>query len=167
MEQFSSSSRVSVLWSTRSAYFLWRHSVKYMEQLLQLFTRFSLLVNQVRSLLVTSLCQAVFRIWIRIRIRIHRIWASRIRIHKSEVWILLPTSKNSKKNLDSYCFVTSFGLFIFEKWCKCTFSSSSRVSVFSTRSGQLLWRHVVKLFSDQDPQLKQLWIRIRTVSNHF
>ncbi len=24
-------------------------------------------------------------------------------------------SKNSKKNLDSYCFVTSFGLFIFEK----------------------------------------------------
>jgi hypothetical protein len=30
-------------------------------------------------------------------------------------------SKNSKKNLDSYCFVTSFGLFIFEKLCKCTF----------------------------------------------
>ncbi len=30
-------------------------------------------------------------------------WASRIRI-------LLSSSKNSKKNLDSYCFVTSFGL---------------------------------------------------------
>jgi hypothetical protein len=29
--------------------------------------------------------------------------------------------QNSKKNLDSYCFVTSFGLFIFEKLCKCTF----------------------------------------------
>jgi hypothetical protein len=29
-------------------------------------------------------------------------------------------SKNSKNNLDSYCFVTSFGLFIFEKGCKCT-----------------------------------------------
>jgi hypothetical protein len=29
--------------------------------------------------------------------------------------ILLSASKNSKKNLDSYCFVTSFGLFIFEK----------------------------------------------------
>ncbi len=28
--------------------------------------------------------------------------------------------KNSKKNLDSYCLVTSFWLFIFEKWCKCT-----------------------------------------------
>jgi hypothetical protein len=26
--------------------------------------------------------------------------------------ILLLPSKNSKKNLDSYCFVTSFGLFI-------------------------------------------------------
>jgi hypothetical protein len=25
------------------------------------------------------------------------------------------TAKKSKKNLDSYCFVTSFGLFIFEK----------------------------------------------------
>jgi hypothetical protein len=32
-------------------------SEKYVEQLLQLFTRFSLLVNQVRSLLVTSLCK--------------------------------------------------------------------------------------------------------------
>jgi hypothetical protein len=29
--------------------------------------------------------------------------------------------KNSKKKLNSYCFVTSFGLFIFEKLCKCTF----------------------------------------------
>jgi hypothetical protein len=29
--------------------------------------------------------------------------------------VLLSSSKNSKKNLDSYCFVTSFGLFIFNK----------------------------------------------------
>jgi hypothetical protein len=39
-------------------------------------------------------------------------WASwiRIRIHQSEVWIwiILSPSKKSKKNLDSYCFVTSF-----------------------------------------------------------
>jgi hypothetical protein len=37
-------------------------------------------------------------------------WASRIRIHQSEVWIriLLSTCKNSKKNLDSYQFVTLF-----------------------------------------------------------
>jgi hypothetical protein len=42
--------------------------------------------------------------------------------YKSDVWIririrfriLLSSSKNSKKNLDSYCFVTSFGLFILE-----------------------------------------------------
>jgi hypothetical protein len=31
------------------------------------------------------------------------------------VRILLSSRKNSKKNLDFYCFVTSFGLFIFEK----------------------------------------------------
>ncbi len=29
--------------------------------------------------------------------------------------ILLSSNKNSKKNLDCYCFVTSFGLFIFVK----------------------------------------------------
>ncbi len=41
-------------------------------------------------------------------------WASWIRIRYSEVWIrnLLSSRKNSKKNLDSYCFVTSFGPFI-------------------------------------------------------
>jgi hypothetical protein len=38
-------------------------------------------------------------------------WASRIRISL----IIRSSSKNSKKNLDSYCFVNSFGLFIFEK----------------------------------------------------
>ncbi len=37
------------------------------------------------------------------------------------VRILLSLVKNSKKNLDFYCFVTSFWLFIFEKWCKSTF----------------------------------------------
>ena len=37
-------------------------------------------------------------------------WANRIRIHQSEVWIriLLLSCKNSKKNLDSYYFVTLF-----------------------------------------------------------
>ncbi len=33
--------------------------------------------------------------------------------------ILPSSSKKSKKNLDSYCFVTSLWNFIFEKWCKC------------------------------------------------
>jgi hypothetical protein len=32
--------------------------------------------------------------------------------------ILLSSSKISKKNLDSYCFVTSLCLFVFEKGCK-------------------------------------------------
>jgi hypothetical protein len=31
--------------------------------------------------------------------------------------MLLSSSKKSNKNLDSYCFVTSFWLFISEKWC--------------------------------------------------
>ncbi len=37
-------------------------------------------------------------------------WTSRIRIHLSEVWIriLLSLCKNSKKNLDSYYFLTLF-----------------------------------------------------------
>jgi hypothetical protein len=34
-------------------------------------------------------------------------WASRIRIHLQEVRILLSSSKNIYKTLDSYCFVTS------------------------------------------------------------
>jgi hypothetical protein len=39
-----------------------------------------------------------------------RVSASWIRIHYLEVWIriLLSLSKNSKKNLEFYCFVTSF-----------------------------------------------------------
>jgi hypothetical protein len=59
-----------------------------------------------------------------------RIRILRIRIHRIQMFFGLPDSdllvrgmdpdpdpsiikKNSKKNLDSYCFVTSFGLFIF------------------------------------------------------
>ena len=52
-------------------------------------------------------------------------WASRIRIriHKPEVWIriLLSSCKNSKKKPWFLLFCDSFWLFIFEKWCKCTF----------------------------------------------
>ncbi len=33
-------------------------------------------------------------------------------------------SKNCKKRLDSYCIVTSFGLFISEKWCKWPLKST-------------------------------------------
>ncbi len=63
----------------------------------------------------------------------------RIRIHRIHMFLGLPDpdplvrgmdpdpdpsiikQKNSKKNFDSYCFVTSFGHFIFGKLCKCTF----------------------------------------------
>ncbi len=34
--------------------------------------------------------------------------------------------QNSKKILNSYCFVTSLWLFIFEKWCKCSFKIISK-----------------------------------------
>ncbi len=54
-------------------------------------------------------------IWFFAVFRIHMFfWASRIRIHQSDVWIrlrirILPSScKNSKKNLDSFYFVTLF-----------------------------------------------------------
>jgi hypothetical protein len=36
---------------------------------------------------------------------------------------IMVSSKNSKKNLDSYCVVTSFGFFILEKLCKSTFNT--------------------------------------------
>ncbi len=61
---------------------------------------------------------------LQIPIRIRMFWASRIRIYwyKIRIRILLSSSKNSKKNLDSYCFfVTSLWLFILEKWFKCSF----------------------------------------------
>jgi hypothetical protein len=57
----------------------------------------------------SGLFKSVLRIWIRIRMY----WASWIRIR---IRNLLSLSKNSEKNLDSYCFVTSFWLFIFENY---------------------------------------------------
>ncbi len=57
-----------------------------------------------------SVCFWAFRIRFRIR------WSQvRLRLR-----ILPSSSKNSKKNLDFYCFVTSLWLFIFEEWCKFT-----------------------------------------------
>ncbi len=47
-------------------------------------------------------------------------------ISRSTLWILIrilqSPSKNSKKKHESYCFVTFFWIFIFEKWCNCTLS---------------------------------------------
>jgi hypothetical protein len=68
-----------------------------------------------------SLLFSVFRIRIRIWIRIHMFLGipdpdPLVRGMDPDPSItLLSSSKNSKKNLDSNRFVTSFGLFIFEK----------------------------------------------------
>ncbi len=93
-------------------------------------------------------------------------WASqiRIRIHYSQLRIrILPSSsKNRKKNLDFYCFVTSLWLLIFEEWCKCTsvpdldlhvfgplrFASVSQISI-------LIRIHVLRIHDIL------VWIRIR------
>ncbi len=55
--------------------------------------------------------------------RINMFWASwiRIRLSGNRIRIVLSSSKNSKKTPDSKCFVTYLWLFIFYKWCKCTF----------------------------------------------
>jgi hypothetical protein len=47
--------------------------------------------------------------------------------------IPLSSSKNNKKNLDSYCFVTSFGLLIFEKLLKCTFKKKEAGKPFKKK----------------------------------
>jgi hypothetical protein len=52
---------------------------------------------------------------------INSVFRIRIRIHRIHMFLVLPdpdpsiSKQNSKKNLDSYCFLTSFGFFIFEK----------------------------------------------------
>ncbi len=54
------------------------------------------------------------------------------RINQSEVWIriLLSPSKKSKKNLDSYCFVTSFWLFILENDVRVPSRSNKQKNFF-------------------------------------
>ncbi len=91
-------------------------------------------------------------------------WTSRIWIHLSEIWIririLLSSSKNSKKNIDCYCFVTCFWLFI----------SKIQKVISKKKLGNFLltsWRSLTKitgsgyeygsLVRGLDP-----WIRIRT-----
>ncbi len=88
----------------------------YFKPLMLLNFLFNVYPNQIQNNAVSC---AVLRIRIRIRIRSTGytcFWASRIRIHKSEVWIrlwirsriLLLSCRNSEKNLDSYYFVTHF-----------------------------------------------------------
>jgi len=68
-------------------------------------------------------------------------WASWIRIR-----ILISLRKYSKKNLDFYCFVTSFWLFIFVKWCKSTFKKVKCRKTFKKISFLLAsWRSMMKI----------------------
>ncbi len=106
---------------------------------------------------------------IRIR-RIRMFWASwiRIRIRSSQVRIrlrILPSSsKNSKKNPDFYCFVTSLWLFIFEGRCKCTtvvfriHIQIRRIRVFSG----ILDPHPDLLIRGTDQRIRiRIWIRTK------
>jgi hypothetical protein len=93
-------------------------------------------------LVLYLLLQAVLRIRIR-RICTLCFWASWIWIRKPEVriWIriLLSSSKNSKKNIDSYCYVTSLWLF--------TLKNDVNVLSKSNKQKNLLafWRSMTKI----------------------
>jgi hypothetical protein len=52
----------------------------------------------------------------------------RIQIQRYPVWIriLLSSSKNNKKNLDSYCFVTSFAFLSLKKYVKVPSKSNKQ-----------------------------------------
>ncbi len=77
-------------------------------------------------------------------------WASRVRIRicwsvvrirvRIRLRILLSSSKHSKQNLDSYCFVTSFWLLTFEKWCLYLLKEISRKTFLLA-----YWRSMTKI----------------------
>ncbi len=90
--------------------------------------------------------------------------------------ILLSSNKN-KKNIDTYCFVTSFWLFIFEKWCKCTLKKRSEKKIFKLvfcwhLEGQWRkWQDPDPLVRGMDPRLrihnKMSWIRNTAAIYYF
>jgi hypothetical protein len=71
----------------------------------------------------------VLRVRIRIQIRIH-IFLGLLDPDPDPSIILLSLSKYNQKNLDFYCFVTSFWLFIFEKLCKSIFKKQYAGKLF-------------------------------------
>ncbi len=74
-------------------------------------------------------------------------WASRIRIHYSEVLIriLLSSSKNSKKKPWFLLFCDFFWTFYLWKWCKCTFKSNKQNFFFLIRFMFVSWRSMTKI----------------------
>ncbi len=87
-------------------------------------------------------------------------WAFRILIRFWEILIqIMPSlSKNSKKNLDFYCFVTSLWLFIAEEWCKCRLPSKS--SVISKTSLEKSYVGVLKV-TDEKSRIRIRWSEVR------
>jgi hypothetical protein len=98
--------------------------------------------------------------WAVLRIRIRRIRLSEVRLR-----ILLSSCKNSKKNLDSYCFVNM--TFIFENWCKCNVPLQSNKQKNLEKNCFLLafWRSRIRRRSQIHSS--EAWIResgrIRTI----
>ena len=63
-----------------------------------------------------------------------------------QIRILLSLSKICKKKIDFYSFVTSFWLFILEKWCKSTFKKYYAEKLFKRISFLLAsWRSMMKI----------------------
>ncbi len=94
--------------------------------------------------------QAVLRIRIRIRIRISMFLGllDPDPDPLSEAWIriLLSSSKNNNKNLDSYCFVTSFWLFIFTNDVNVPAKSEKQKNLFIKIIFLLAsWRSMTKI----------------------
>ncbi len=87
----------------------------------------------------------------------------RIRIHKSEVWIriLLSLSKYSKKNLDFYCFVTSFNFLALKNYVKVPSKSNMQETFFL-----ILFFVAILKVSDENRRIRthqsEARIRIRT-----
>ncbi len=76
-------------------------------------------------------------------------WASRIRIHWSDVWIririLLSSCKNSKKNLDSYYLVTLFDFYLWIDENVASKSKKQKKLVLKTSFLLASWRPMTKI----------------------
>jgi hypothetical protein len=68
-------------------------------------------------------------------------------------------AKNSKKNRDSYYFVTSFLLYIFEKLCKCSFKKVKRKQIEEKK----LLVAILKVTDENSRIRSRIWIRLSEV----
>ncbi len=97
-------------------------------------------------------------------------WASRIRIHLSEIWIRiripLSSCKNSKKNLDSYYCATLFDFLSLENYVNVPLNSNMQKKMFKQK---LFFIGILKVndeksrirIQDPDPLVRDMDPRIR------